>query len=168
MAKLSSPAKLLDEELPFQRRQWRIERIGWVVMTVLIVYALAGGLGGGGPLSSAESVATDGSARVRYEKFARQLSPNNVDITVSQSPDGSPAQLHISGSYLRSMTVKSITPEPDTTTVADQGYTFAFKRLPGVTETKIQLQTEPQQMGTVEGWLVINGEKLAIKQFVFP
>ncbi len=122
-------------------------------MAVLILYALAGGLGGGGPLSNAEVVAMDGSARVRYEKFARQLTPNSVQISVTQPPDGRPTQLHISGSYLSSMTVRSIVPEPDAMTVADSGYVFVFKRSSGVADTKIRLQLEPQQIGTAKGGL---------------
>ena len=165
----SSLKASLDSELPFQRKQWLIERIGWTVMAVLILCALGGGLGGGGPMSNAEVVAVDGSARVRFEKFARQLTPNTVEISVTQPPDGRSAQLHVSGSYLSSMAVKSITPQPDATTVADNGYVFAFKRAPGAGITKIHLQLEPQRMGTATGWLAINnGEKLAINQFVFP
>ena len=78
---------------------------------------------------TAEVVAVDGSARVRYEKFARQLTPNTVEINVTQPPDGRPAQLHVDGSYLGSMTIKSIVPEPDTTTIADNGYVFGVQAL---------------------------------------
>ena len=159
----------LDSELPFQRKQWHIERIGWTAMAVLILYARAGGLGGGGPLSTTEIVTTDRSARVRYEKFARQLTPNIVEISVTLPPDGRPAQLHLGRGYLSSVNVKSIIPKPDATTMADTGYVFLFKRLSGGTDTKIRLQVEPQRVGTAQGWLVINnGEKLAINQFVFP
>lgn len=164
----SSLKASLDAELRFQRKQWRIERIGWVAMAALIVYSLAGGLGGGGPLSSTEAVAADGTARVRYEKFARQLTANSVEVSLTQRPDGS-AQVQLSEGLLGSMTVKSIVPAPDVTTVAADGYMFIFKRLPGVANSKIRLQLEPQQIGAVEGWLVVGGgERLAIKQFVFP
>ncbi len=165
----SSLKASLDSELPFQRKQWRIEHIGWIAMAGLMLYALAGGLGGGGPLSTAEVAAADGGARVRYERFARQLTPNTVEISATQPPDGRPAQLYVSGSFLKSIAVKSIIPQPDATTVADNGYMFVFKRSSGVAHTKIQLHLEPQEIGPVEGWLVINdGQRLAIKQFVLP
>jgi hypothetical protein len=159
----------LDDDLPFQRKQWQLERIAWVVMGALIAYALAGGLGGGGVLSTAEAVSKDGSVRVHYEKFARQLAPHSVGITTRQMPDGRDVLVHLSGHYLESMTVRSIVPEPRASRAADGGYLFAFERLPGVAEAKIELQVEPQKIGTVQGWLVVNnGERLAIKQFVFP
>ena len=112
-------------------------------------------LGGGGPLSNAEAVAVDGSARVRYEKFARQLTPTTVEINVTQPPDGRPTQIHVEGSYLSSTTLKLIIPEPDTTTIADNGYVFGFKRSAGVADTKIRLQLEPQRIGPLKGCLVI-------------
>jgi hypothetical protein len=169
MARVARKSLELDEDLRFQRRQWQWERIAWLVMAGFVAYSLAGGFGGGGPLSSANVASADGTVRVHYERFARQLTPNSVHVTVRQPPDGRPAQIHLSGDYLSSMTVKSAVPEPDTTTVAENGYLFAFKRLPGVVETKIDLQLEPQEIGSVQGWLTINnGERLAIKQFVFP
>ena len=135
----------------------------------IIAYALAGGFGGGGPLSSAEVVTADGSARVHYERFARQLTPNNVEITVRQPADGRPAQIHLSGEYLSRVAVRSTVPQPDTSSAAENGYLFAFKRLPGAGEIKIELQLEPQKIGSAEGWLTVNnGQRLAIKQFVFP
>ena len=169
MTRSTSKSLDLDEDLHFQRRQWRWERIAWVAMGGLIAYSLAGGFGGGGPLSSTDAVTADGSVRVHYERFARQLTPNSVDITVRQPPDGRPAQIQLSGDYLSSVTVKSAVPQPDTSFAAENGYLFAFKRLSGVVETKVELQLEPQKIGSVEGWLVVNnGERLAIKQFVFP
>ncbi len=169
MTRSSSKSLALHEDFRFQRRQWQVERVGWVAIAGLIAYALAGGLGGGGPLSSTDAVTADGSARVHYQRFARQLTPNSVEVTVRQPPDGRPAHLHLSGDYLGSVTVKSTVPQPDTITAAEDGYVFAFKRLPGVIETKIDLQLEPQKIGSAEGWLTVNnGERLAIKQFVFP
>ena len=169
MAESSSKPLGLDDDLPFQRKQWQLERIAWYVMCALVAYSLAGGFGGGGPLSTAEAVSKDGSVRVHYEKFARQLTPNSVEITAKQAPDGRDIQIHLSGNYLASMTVRSVVPEPSASRAADNGYLFTFGRLPGVAEARIELQLEPQKIGTVEGWLAVNsGERVAIKQFVFP
>ena len=159
----------MDEDLRFQRRQWRWERVAWVVMAGFVAYSLAGGFGGGGLLSDTEAATADGSVRIRYERFARQLTPNTVEITVRQPSDGRPAQIHLSGDYLRTMAVKSAVPEPDESAAAENGYRFSFKRLPGAVETKIQLELEPRKVGSVDGSLAVNsGERLAIKQFVFP
>jgi hypothetical protein len=169
VAKSSSKSLSLDEDLPFQRKQWQLERIAWLAMGGLVVYSLAGGLGGGGPLSTAEAVSKDGTVRVQYEKFARQLTANSVEITASPTPAGRDVEIHLSGGFMGSMTVRSIVPEPIASRAAENGYLFAFGRLPGVVEAKIELQVEPQKIGTVEGWLAVNnGERLAIKQFVFP
>lgn len=169
MAKPSSKPLPLDDDLPFQRKQWQLERIAWYAMCALVAYSLAGGLGGGGPLSTAEAISKDGSVRVHYERFARQLTPNSVEITARQAPDGRDVEIHLSGNFLSSMTVRSVVPEPSASRAADNGYLFAFGRQPGVVETRVELQVEPQKIGAVEGWLAVNaGERLAIKQFVFP
>lgn len=165
----TSSTSSIDQDLRFQRKQWRAERIGWVAMAVLIVCALAGFFGGGGPLAGASSIAGDGSARLSHDRFARFLTPTTVEITVAHPPSARPLHLRVSESYLSSMLVRSITPQPDTVAFADRAYLFAFERLPGATEAKIRLHLEPQAIGSLEGWAVVdNGAPLPIKHFIFP
>jgi hypothetical protein len=50
----------IDEDLNFQRREWKIQRAGWVTMALVIIAALLG-VFGAGPLSSA-TIETEGVA----------------------------------------------------------------------------------------------------------
>ena len=59
----------VDEDLPFQRRAWVAQRIGWVLMA-LFVLAAAVGLLGAGPLSHAR-IDVPGLMTLEYERFAR-------------------------------------------------------------------------------------------------
>jgi hypothetical protein len=51
----------VEAQIGFQRRLWRAERIGWGCMALLVLAALAGLTGGGGPLSRATGAAPEGS-----------------------------------------------------------------------------------------------------------
>jgi hypothetical protein len=44
----------IEEQMGFQRRFWAVERIGWLAMAGLIVAALLGLSGAGGPIASAQ------------------------------------------------------------------------------------------------------------------
>lgn len=169
MSRSSSRAPFVEEDLPFQRKQWRVERAGWVVMTALIIGAVAGLFGGGGPLSSATASAPDGRVRVEHQRFARMLAPTSIEITVAAPASGRPLHVRINESYLGAMSVRSITPEPNSMTFADQVLVLAFERLTGASEAKVRLQVEPQKIGSVEGSVTVDsGAPLRFKQFIFP
>lgn len=165
----SSSSLQLDEDLPFQRNQWRAERIGWVAMAAIIAAALAGVLGGGGLLSDTSGTTADGRGRVQYQRFARRESPTTLDISIGKTTSEHSIRLRVDERYLAAMSLRAINPHPSTTALADGFYTFAFDRSPGAVDARIQLQLEPNAIGSVQGWLAIDdGAPLRIKHFIFP
>ena len=167
MTRSSPRDSFIDEDMPFQRRQWRVERIGWVLMTVLIVGALAGLCGGGGPLATTTTASADGGLRIKHERFARQLASTVLEITAQRANERS-LQVQISKSYLNAMAVQSITPEPDSMTSANGAAVLTFARAPAG-EAKIRLKLEPHTAGTLEGWAVVDqGARVQFKHFIFP
>ena len=60
---------------PSERRGWRIQRIGWVVLGGIVVLAAAGGLGDG-PLSARTIETPDGT--VHYQRIERVERPTEM------------------------------------------------------------------------------------------
>ncbi|MEP7151377.1 MAG: hypothetical protein ABI856_06680, partial [Nitrospira sp.] len=60
----------IEQDLPFQYRQWRLERIGQVLLACCIVAALLG-LFGHNPLSTTTGQTSDGRLSIHYDRFAR-------------------------------------------------------------------------------------------------
>ncbi len=69
----------VGEDLEFQRRWWRFERIVWIFFTLLIVCDLLG-LFGRGPLAKAQLHSSDGALNVRYERIERTGTPSMMVI----------------------------------------------------------------------------------------
>ena len=70
------------EDLPsFQRKEWRIQRIGWVAWALVLLAGMLG-LIGSGPLSSTSSSATDESLTVRYDRFLHYHQPTTFEVTL--------------------------------------------------------------------------------------
>ena len=68
----------VHQDLPHERLEWTFEPIGWVVIALVLLAALAGLLGRG-PLSRA-TVGHDGAAlRVEYNCLARYQVTNRCD-----------------------------------------------------------------------------------------
>jgi hypothetical protein len=68
----SDIAELVGESLSLQRREWRVDRVGWVVMGLILVAGLLG-VWGGGLLGSVTATGSDGRVLVDYDRFVRNL-----------------------------------------------------------------------------------------------
>lgn len=166
-AKRSGDLELnLDQE--FQQREWRVERIGWVLMLLLILASLLGLLGGAGPLSST----TDGSAdglEVSYNRFAQMLEATTLQVHVSIDGAADTLRLWLSQSYLDSTRIESISPEPASIEVAEGRLIFNFELAAPVQETDIVFHLNPELPGLKQGAIgVEGGSSVELSQFVYP
>ncbi|WP_082056546.1 hypothetical protein [Pseudomonas sp. 10-1B] len=93
-----------------QQRVWRFERVGWYVLVVIVLLALAG-LFGNGPLSDAEVVSQDGRVKVEYQRLSRSGTTDSLFITV-QGPPGQPVMVELEGTLLRQASIETLQPEP--------------------------------------------------------
>jgi hypothetical protein len=64
----------VGEDLEFQRKWWRFEKIAWIFFALIIVLDLAG-LFGRGPLARARRHAADATIDVRYGALSEQIRP---------------------------------------------------------------------------------------------
>lgn len=64
----------IAQDLEHQRREWVIERIGWAIMALILLAALAGLLGSG-PLSNARIDHPGSHLSAEYNRFERYQSP---------------------------------------------------------------------------------------------
>jgi hypothetical protein len=74
----------VGEDLDFQRKWWRFEKVVWVVFAVIIVLDLAG-LFGRGRIAKAERRSVDGIIDVNYECIERTDSPSMLSIAFGKS-----------------------------------------------------------------------------------
>ena len=158
-----------DEDMGFQRAQWRVERFGWAVMGVIIIAALAGVFGGGGFVARATASDAAGSTEVQYARFARFSSPMTLEISVTASQSGRPMRLSISDRYLGGMNVQAITPPPTSTSIADRQHVFVFERSASRAAATIRFDLEPAAMGRHEGSITVDdGAPVSFAHFVYP
>jgi hypothetical protein len=176
-SKTNSPAGAKDrsrdppfeEDLQFQRRQWRVERFGWAAMVVVIVAALVGVFGGGGFIAHTSASDSAGSTELQYARFARYASPTTLHINLTASASGRPTRVRVSDRYLSEMNVRAITPPPTSTAIADRQHVFVFERLASRGSTTIRFELEPAAMGRHHGWIAVDeAAPLSFTQFIYP
>jgi hypothetical protein len=159
----------LDQDLKFQRRSWRVQRIGWIIMAIILAAAFLG-LFGTGPLSDTTVSDPSGNLRLEYERFIRFNSPTVLRIAVrpEAAPDGN-LQLWFSRDYLEGVRIEQITPRPLQEELSNGRlvYTFLGPILGDL--TIIEFHLTAYQTGTLNGQFGINdGQALQFRQFSYP
>lgn len=87
------PGLELEDDMRFQHRLWRIERLGWLLMALLVVAAAAGL--GPGPL--ARTQASGERLLVEYDRVARLDTATEIDLRTGPGT----TELRLTGSLLR-------------------------------------------------------------------
>ncbi|MEO5588366.1 MAG: hypothetical protein ABIS03_02180 [Gemmatimonadaceae bacterium] len=160
----------IEEDLPFQRRAWIMQRVAWVIMVLLTVAALLGGFGKG--IVSTAHLTSHGSAlSVEYERFTRLYSPGYLEISVAQSASltDSTVELWLDRDWLDKLSVNAITPEPVETRTASDRVIYTFRLEPLSRPVHFRFEFISRNVGRLAGRVgMVNGPDYAFSQFGYP
>lgn len=159
----------LDENLDDQRRTWRIQRTGWVVLGLFVLAGMLGALGGRGPLSQAQFADATGDVLVRHPRFARYVAPEELRITVRAAAlQGSTVEVALSRHWIGVFELYGISPQPQGEQLRGDDMVYTFAIAPGQ-DAQFSFFGRPHHVGRLPGSLQVgNGERLAFSTFVYP
>jgi hypothetical protein len=157
------------EDLEFQRRSWIAQRAGWVIMA-LVVFAAVAGLFGAGPLSSAQSGASNGLIWIEYERFGRLKAPNTLRIHFAQGAvRKGHIRIWIDRAYLQETKPERVLPEPQKVEVSGERLLYEFSAASDAGAGAISFELEPGSFGLIRGRLGLDGgDELRFRHFIFP
>lgn len=162
------PGLQIHEEMPFQWRDWRAQRVAWVMGLVLVLLAAAGLLGPG-PLSHQQAQSTDGAVQVDYLRWARRGAKANLGVRIPAdlAQDGT-VSVVLPSAYLSEWELREVTPRPAEVEANGQHvrFVFAAPRPEGAVELEFVLQG--QGMGPLDGELLVGDQRVTWWQFLWP
>ncbi len=136
-----------DQE--FERRWTIAQGVGLVVMASFLVVCLSGLLGRG-PFSHRTASAPDGSLHVDYEPAAREGTPTQVTLRMSNPGDApEPVGVFVSGKLIEPMGLGRTVPDTESTLVGSKGLVLHFTVAPRQADAKIRLDAMPATAGIV-------------------
>lgn len=150
----------MDEAIQLHKIGWTVQRIGWVLILLLLVLA-ALGLFGTGPLSHKQLEA--GGNAIAYERFARYEA--NTALRFTAVHRNGAVMVQIPQQYLRDFEIASIVPEPQEVQTINGYYVYRFA---AVATLQIVMRGMHQQSGTVETTILVNNMPFTISQFIYP
>lgn len=144
------------------------QRIGWSVLALIVVGALAG-LFGPGLLTTVTQTAPSGLVQFEYPRFTRYIADTYLHLRVRPDPaQPGKAQVWISSEYLSGVQVQQVQPTPSSWTGVDGGVVLAFP-VKGLEPITVQMLVRPDEVGLLPGALGAPGrEPIEFWQFVYP
>lgn len=153
----------VNEDMDFQRLEWRIERVGWVILALLIIAALLGLLGNGF-LSS--SVKTTGALNVEYDRFLHRNAPSSYRIHLK--PGGTETAIHLGREFLDAAKLEQVVPQPSEVELANDGIQLHFRSRESA-EGVVTIPFEPQAMGLLHTRIRVGDERpVTLTHVVYP
>jgi len=144
---------------------WRVERIGWLLMALVLAATLLG-IFGDGPLSHARS----GSARhlsVRYDRLLRSSAPAQYAFVANAGGAGE-LRLRFDRSLMEDIELDSVVPQPETEEAGPDYTEFVF-RVRGNAPVNIDFRYRAATFGRRSGRVSVDGQQaVLIDQFVYP
>jgi hypothetical protein len=157
------------QDLTFQEREWRVQRVGWAIMLLIILLALLG-LFGTGPLSSGSAEAGDGALEAGYQRFIRHdgRTTLTLEVDASQASDGE-VRVWLASDYLDAMQVEQVSPQPSETIAGGDRIVYVFPVDDQAARLSVSFSLRPQDMGRVSGEAgVPDGPSASWTQLSYP
>src|SRR5688572_9097688 len=148
----------------FQRREWLIQRAGWLAIALAIL-AGAAGVFGDGPLAD---VRLEGNGiRLEYERFARMEAPNQWRLTVVDTPAGGRLEIGVDASLVSNYRFTEIHPEPRQVRATGTRWVYEFAVEGG--NSPIVFHAQALHAGRYRGDLRIGASPpVRLSQYIYP
>jgi hypothetical protein len=159
----------IAQDIDFQRREWRAQRIGWVVMALLVLAAMAG-LTGNGVLARATAGGPADPIRLEYARFDRMQSPSSLRVEVAgDAVGGEVVELLIDRAYLQGVQIEKVVPEPESVRGAENDLLYVFAVAEPGRPLTVSFDLRHNDFGVKGGRVALpDGPALEFGQIVYP
>lgn len=155
------------DDMAFQRRSWRVQRFGRLLVFAFVVAALTGAFGGGG-LAKVQAVAPDGRVVVEHRRVLRNDADAFVAVRFTVPGSADNPVLWISESLLGAFELEGMTPRAEREWSEGDRVVWEFgERTRGALEVRLRLRArEPgHHVGEIG---LVGAEAASVSLWVLP
>lgn len=161
------PGLKLEQDILHQKREWKIERIGWLIMAAVILAAFLGLFGGSGPLlTERRPMPERREVQLEYPHFGRYQSLSVLTFHHMPQSGGHPFAIWLDEAYLGHFDLQRVTPTPYSMTASDGKLFFRFHGQPRT--VTFHLQAEVVGPLTGRAGVADAPQELRFRQFFYP
>jgi len=167
---MNDKVAITGDDIEFERREWVVQRIAWVVMALIVVAALLGLLGTNGPFALATLSTPDDALEVEYVRIDHHngLSEIKANVAPEMVQDGE-VRLWFDSEYVHNLGVESVLPEPESVEAGSERVTYVFAVSDSDGPLQVTFTYEHEGYWWQHGRLgVEGGGDVELRQFVLP
>jgi hypothetical protein len=154
----------IREDMRFQLRSWRAERIGWIAMALLCIAGLSG-VFFHGPVS--HTIASSGPLAVEYERFAHKTALTYFVIRIGP-PLPDQVLVRLSPAFASMHDPELVEPRPLRSSGGSDGLEWVFARSTAG-DLAVRVAARPKRFGLMSAQVEVEGRAaLNIAQLVYP
>lgn len=159
----------LNQDLPFQHRSWRIQRIGWGLIALVLLGAVLG-VFGHGPLSRTTAYDPSLPLSLDYDRFGRYQTALTLRVHVHErTMDQDTVRIWFSQDYLGKIEVQQIVPEPVGAETSPTGTIYLFHVAQPEQRSDVIVSVQMQAIGYVAGRIGLDeSHALTFWQWIYP
>jgi hypothetical protein len=158
----------IDEDLPFQRKLWRVERAGWITMALLLCASMLG-LCGSGPLGRAERGDGGGGLLVQYDRLTRHQTSTQLLVRVRRTRGQAIVRVALDRAFLDGVELERVLPEPEHVQASGEQVVFAFGNDVQAPQMTASFYLRPVDIGPRTTRVAVPGiARVQLTQWVFP
>lgn len=152
-----------------QRREWSIQRLGWLVMALCVAAGVLGLLGGGGLFGERVTGEKGAPIWIEHERLARLETPTTLRVhLLPGQPDGE-VSFWVATEFLEHVEVRQIMPPPESTRVDADRLVYTFDAAAGGRPLVVALTVQPDDPGLLRGAFGrLDGPSVRLTQMVVP
>ncbi|KHL70051.1 MULTISPECIES: hypothetical protein [Pseudomonas] len=155
----------VEDDIAFQRKAWKVERVGWACLLVLVVLALLG-LFSNGPLSDRRLTTPDGTLQVDDQRFLRQGGRSPLRLALQGEP-GATLQVVLEAPFLDTHRIEALEPHPLESGSAQGGLRLAV-RADRDGRATLHFSLRPDRTGATHLTIRFGEHRLRLWQFIYP
>jgi hypothetical protein len=155
----------IDEDIPFQRTEWRAQRIGIALMFLFVLCALLGLTGSGGLLSRGEAGEPGSPIHVEYDRVVRRDTTSTMTLHL-RGGGSSAVRFWIASPYLEHAAVEFVSPEPES--VSGDATRHVYTIHASSPDVRVTVAIKHRSTGRLRGEVgLVDGPSARFSQFSF-
>jgi hypothetical protein len=157
----------IDDDLDTQKKSWKFEKAGKIVLWVIIALSITG-IFGSGPLSL-DSVKSE-DLELKYAFFERQKNSTELSIVLGKKYTSvDTINISINEDFVKKIRIEAISPIPVKSDIIQGFIRFFFKSNVLVNNTTVTIHLKYYEPGYYQNTIRINDDGIAgFKQLVYP
>lgn len=167
MAEQAETRPELDEDRPFQERFWNAQRVAWFILILIVIAALTGFSGQGGPFARATVSGPTGT--IDYPRVTRWETSDEIRLTLGAGIGGQTV-VEIGSAFPDLFQLEDIQPAPAESHAGPNGQRLVFHLEPAPARREVIMHVRVMRPSLATGidMRIGAGPNLRIRPLVLP